>query len=560
MSEDNHIDNLFRSSLESYEPTPSEKVWGSLDDALSRKQAAIAGGDASSEKKKNRKRFLFLLFALLVGSFGAYEYFSGKVSSTEYQVLNTKPQTTPIEVSIGKMTITSSKELVADNSSKPAINIANKSSEKSSGQSVNSQVSVNGSYVHSPADRSATGISKSNTAIKSPASNRSSKHSTPTVAGNINGKQSDAEPKNANGGLYAKANTNEERKSERDDNKNNNTAEPTATSSNSSSEQAENSNTENRNGESQANASSSENPAPATSSETANMQPPPLVEAPAPPTIESKEPIGGFLTKLSVAGFYSPELANQYFKNSSSSAGQSAGTTSSEKFGPSFNTGALFRYDISDKGVWSVGVGLTYSTLEQITSLTTSYIVPSDTDHNTAIHGADSSFFHFSSSGSQHYTFNSSCGTVHLQTQPSFLTPHSNIPDTVKFTTNTSIQLKYINVPVIIRYSPDFLTKGRFSFYANVGMSFSFLVNKQAKVVIGDASNSYSETSNDISGLRSMYYGWLFGIGAQYQFYRGFSVFAEPSFRGSISSITDSNSQSFYPYSLGVNTGISYHF
>src|SRR5258708_4903903 len=94
MVEDNHIDNLFRSALEPFEASPSEKVWSSLDAALSKRQSAIANGEAAGEKKKKKRRFLFLLLALVVGSFGGYEYFSRNGSTTKNQVVSTEVDAT----------------------------------------------------------------------------------------------------------------------------------------------------------------------------------------------------------------------------------------------------------------------------------------------------------------------------------------------------------------------------------------------------------------------------------------------------------------------------------
>ena len=79
--------------------------------------------------------------------------------------------------------------------------------------------------------------------------------------------------------------------------------------------------------------------------------------------------------RFSADVFYSPEITSRTMDNLITSG---SATTATDKFNFSFNTGALFRFDLNDH--WSVSLGATYSTISYSTSVKSSYVVPaSDT-------------------------------------------------------------------------------------------------------------------------------------------------------------------------------------
>jgi hypothetical protein len=57
-----------------------------------------------------------------------------------------------------------------------------------------------------------------------------------------------------------------------------------------------------------------------------------------------------------------------------------------------------------------------------------------------------------------------------------------------------------------------------------------------------------------------MNYDFLFGMGVQYNFISGAGIFIEPSYRRAITSLTESTPVNCYPYSFGLNIGLSFHF
>ena len=69
MKDNNNIDDIFRSGLEEFKITPSEKTWNSLDAALDKKQAG--------RKRKNRLKLLSLALLLLLISYPTYKFLTG---------------------------------------------------------------------------------------------------------------------------------------------------------------------------------------------------------------------------------------------------------------------------------------------------------------------------------------------------------------------------------------------------------------------------------------------------------------------------------------------------
>ncbi len=296
----------------------------------------------------------------------------------------------------------------------------------------------------------------------------------------------------------------------------------------------------------------------------------------------------GIMRRLSVDAFYAPEIAN---RNYDLTSGSSA-TKTTEKFNYSFNTGVLFRMDLNSH--FSVSLGCTYSVLDYLNTVTTSYTVPQPDstgrpqqgggwhiphgDHEGQGHGGhggqggheddeDSAFSHqfhdpdffnhyFPTDDDNNINYNNSCGSVHLHGSPTInLTSPSTHPgDVVYFVTNTNLTLKYINIPLTIRYK---LPAKRLDYYVNAGISMDILISQLATVNIAD---SYTETTGEIDGLRKTSYSYLFGLGVQYHLSGRWGLFAEPSVRGSITPVNDNASDEFRPYYLGVKTGVSFHF
>lgn len=243
-------------------------------------------------------------------------------------------------------------------------------------------------------------------------------------------------------------------------------------------------------------------------------------------------------SKLAVAAFYSPDFNCHILidndKNGSNHKTNYKAKDYDQREMPdfSFTSGVMLKYDLTNK--WSIQSGCTYSSSVRKIKPSTIY----------AEQGSDSQ---------AHYLLKSSVGITEL---PNSATSIPQVGDSVFLRTNSRQVLQFINIPLIVRFQ---YVKNKFSYYAYSGFSANILIKEQSIVSIENPSNVTFIISN-ISGLRTVTCGFIFGIGAQYNFYKGFSIFTEPVFRGSITSINQNTSVTSYPCSFGLNTGISYHF
>ena len=243
-------------------------------------------------------------------------------------------------------------------------------------------------------------------------------------------------------------------------------------------------------------------------------------------------------SKLAVAAFYSPDFNCHILidndKNGSNHKTNYKAKDYDQREIPdfSFTAGVLLKYDLTNK--WSIQSGCTYSSSVRKIKPSTIY----------AEQGSDSQ---------AHYLLKSSVGITELPNSPTSI---PQVGDSVFLRTNSRQVLQFINIPLIVRFQ---YVKNKFSYYAYSGFSANILIKEQSIVSIENPTNVTFIISN-ISGLRTVTCGFIFGIGTQYNFYKGFSIFTEPVFRGSITSINQNTSVTSYPCSFGLNTGISYHF
>ncbi len=198
----------------------------------------------------------------------------------------------------------------------------------------------------------------------------------------------------------------------------------------------------------------------------------------------------------------------------------------------SYTTGVLLKYDLTNK--WSLQSGCVYSSSVRKIKPSTIY----------AEEGNDSE---------AHYLLNTSLGTSEL---PNSTMSIPQVGDSVNLKKDSKQILHFINIPLIVRYQ---FVKNRFCYYAYSGLSANILIKEQSEVTI---ENPTSETVriNNITGLKKITYSFLLGIGIQYNLYKGISIFTEPVFRRSITSINQNTPVTSYPYSIGFNTGLTYHF
>ena len=238
------------------------------------------------------------------------------------------------------------------------------------------------------------------------------------------------------------------------------------------------------------------------------------------------------LSRLSLVFFYSPNKSWCNLKdNSADNFDDVAMYNNRENSKFSYTTGLMLKYDLNSK--WSLLSGMTYSTITKLITIQTMY----------AEANADNEM---------HFQYHTSNGVIEMPSDVTHPNLHPGDSINVKAICNQSI--KFINVPLMVRFQ---MTKNKFTWYANGGVSANFTVQEKAKIIM---NNSETTIINHVNGLKKMYYGFLLGAGVQYNIYDDFGIFIEPIFRGSFTSITQNTNVSSYPFSVGLNLGVSFHF
>lgn len=244
------------------------------------------------------------------------------------------------------------------------------------------------------------------------------------------------------------------------------------------------------------------------------------------------------LSRLSVMAFFSPDYSSRITTNNSGITGPKSSEinkTESPLF--AFTSGFKIGYDLSDR--WNIQVGAMYSYIEQ---KSIPLNIQADTSNITDIH----------------YSFTTSSGAV------SFSSDDFG-EDDAKGLTNKKVYLAYsakekiefINVPVMIRYK---LINRNINVYVFGGFMANFIVNHQVKLTVLNEPADLTANTNKILGLQKMNAGFLFGIEFQYNIFKGLNVLLAPTIRGSMTSINKNTSVKSYPYSIGLATGLCYHF
>jgi hypothetical protein len=196
----------------------------------------------------------------------------------------------------------------------------------------------------------------------------------------------------------------------------------------------------------------------------------------------------------------------------------------------SFNSGASLGYDFSKR--WSLSIGGIYSTI----AYTSIYPMI-----NAGI-GSDNLY---------HYKYHSSCGTIEIPNEPNVVLNANSVMQT---SITCAQVIKIASLPLLVKYN---IAMNRFSFYINTGFAADFIMEEVAN--ISTDADKYT-VINHISGLRKTNYSYILKAGIDYKINTGMSIFMEPSFTTSVTPIMQNSYFECYPYSIGINTGMSFHF
>ena len=238
-------------------------------------------------------------------------------------------------------------------------------------------------------------------------------------------------------------------------------------------------------------------------------------------------------SRLSIAVAYSPNYLSGFHlvDNPSGHAYGYDADDSRSKTRYSYTAGVAVRYDLASR--LGISMGCTYSTIAYSMTLPTIYVG-------------------YGANWQLHYQYPTPCGNIEI---PNTTNTILHYGDSLKTSTACTQVVRFINVPLTLRFQ---IARNRVKLYANAGVSVNFMLQEKANMTIGGGTQS--TIINNIDGLQKTNYGYLLGAGLEYDFYRRVNLFIEPSFRGSISSLTQNTAYYCYPYTFGVNTGLSYHF
>jgi opacity protein-like surface antigen len=197
--------------------------------------------------------------------------------------------------------------------------------------------------------------------------------------------------------------------------------------------------------------------------------------------------------------------------------------------GFSYSTGFAMRYNLAER--WGLSAGVTYSTVTKSISLLTVYAA--------------------GTSDNMYYEYHTSSGMIEI---PDPENAQIKVGDSLNLLGDGVKILKFVSIPLMTRYV---ISKEKVSWYFNGGFSVNFLVQDQAKI---NTRSSEEIVNNKTQGLKKTSYGFVVGAGMEYKVFDNINLVLEPVYKGTVTSITDDAAVKNYPYSIGINLGVSIGF
>lgn len=115
-------------------------------------------------------------------------------------------------------------------------------------------------------------------------------------------------------------------------------------------------------------------------------------------------------------------------------------------------------------------------------------------------------------------------------------------------------KISYIQIPLSIEAG---ITRNKFRYYLNAGLSFNFLTAQKVELTFDKIGIIRQENTLPI---RKFNLGSFIGIGIEYRCMKKISVYIEPLFNYNFLSVNRSGSVKNNPYSLGTNLGLKIYF
>jgi hypothetical protein len=116
----------------------------------------------------------------------------------------------------------------------------------------------------------------------------------------------------------------------------------------------------------------------------------------------------------------------------------------------------------------------------------------------------------------------------------------------------------YLGIPVELKYY--YHSNRKFGMYVVGGGAVNVNLSNNVSAYCQNLAGNEAITVNNITGTSPLIYSYKVGMGAKYIVGNGFSVYAEPSWTGSINPVNTASPVKAYSDFLNVSAGISYHF
>lgn len=236
-------------------------------------------------------------------------------------------------------------------------------------------------------------------------------------------------------------------------------------------------------------------------------------------------------SRFSITPFFSPDIAWYHLQdqNINNQSGNASDIEREEKHEFSSTYGALVDYKINKQ--WGLQSGVTLSNTNINTEPEIIYAQPDNT-------------------GKIKYRINTSSGYGFIL--PSY-SANPVIGDSLYAFTSTH-SLQYIGIPIAVSYS---IAKSKFTFSARAGVSANFLTKAKLETSVEKGFDNSVETTNNIQGLKKIYFSGLTAIGVDFQLSKRTSLAFAPTLRFALNSINKNATVKSYPMTFGSSVGLN---
>ena len=118
-------------------------------------------------------------------------------------------------------------------------------------------------------------------------------------------------------------------------------------------------------------------------------------------------------------------------------------------------------------------------------------------------------------------------------------------------------KIDIISVPLLATYTHS---SGKFIFYCSLGATLNFVVKAQTYLAYYDHGDYESKNFSSVEGVKKMFVGAAFDLGAKYMLSKKLYLNLEPTFNAAFTPINENAPVSKYPLYFGLKVGVGYNF